>query len=275
MPTLDLKSEVADWPVGRVAVAVVGPGGVLARYETGGGTTRFAWASVTKVLTALAVLDGCADGTVRLDQPAGPPGSTIAHLLAHASGLPEEAGPARYPPATRRLYSNYGYEVVAEALADAAGGPFADELVGRVLGPLRMTGTTVEGSPASSAVGSLDDLIALAAELLTPAVIGPEIVGWASTLAFPGLDGILPGFGRQTPNDWGLGCEIKDHKTRHWTSPDNSADTFGHFGQAGSFVWVDRSASLACVSLCDTNFGPWAAQLWPRLSTAVLGAYRR
>lgn len=275
MPTLDLQTEVADWPVGRVAVAVIGPAGVLDRHETGGGSSVFAWASVTKLLTALTVLDGCADGTVELDQPAGPPGATIAHLLAHASGLPEEAGPAKYPPATRRLYSNHGYEVVADALATAAGGPFADELAGRVLGPLGMSRTTVDGSPARSAVGPLDDLIALASELLTPSVIGSEIVGWASTLAFPGLDGILPGFGRQTPNDWGLGCEIKDHKSRHWTSPDNNPGTFGHFGQAGSFLWVDRAASLACVSLCDTNFGPWAATVWPRLSTAVLATYGR
>ena len=275
MSILNLQREVADWPVGRSAIAVIGPDGVLDRYETGGDSARFPWASVTKVLTALTVLDGCADGTVELDQPAGPPGSTVSHLLAHASGLPEEAGPVKYAPATRRLYSNFGYETVAETLATAAGGPFGDELAGRVLGPLGMTGTTVDGSPARAAVGPLDDLIALATELLTPTVIGPEIVSWASTLAFPGLDGILPGFGRQTPNDWGLGCELKDHKALHWTSPENSPGTFGHFGQSGSFLWVDRAASLACVCLSDTHFGPWAATVWPRLSTAVLAAHRR
>lgn len=275
MASLNLQAEVADWPVGRVAVAVIGREGVLDRYETRGVTTVFAWASVTKLLTALTVLDGCADGTVQLDQTAGPRGSTVAHLLAHASGLPEEAGVPKVAPGTRRIYSNYGYEGVAAHLADAAGGPFIDELIGRVLNPLGMTRTTVDGSPARSAVGPLDDLIALASELLVPTLLGSEIVDWASTLAFPGLDGILPGFGRQTPNDWGLGCEIKDHKSRHWTSPDNSPSTFGHFGQAGSFLWVDRDASLACVSLCDTNFGPWATTVWPRLSTAVLAAYRR
>jgi CubicO group peptidase (beta-lactamase class C family) len=81
---------------------------------------------------------------------------------------------------------------------------------------------------------------------------------------------VLPGFGRQQDNDWGLGCEIRDHKSPHWTSPDNSERTFGHFGQSGSFLWVDPAADLACVSLADTAFGPWAADVWPRLSTAVL-----
>ena len=94
-------------------------------------------------------------------------------------------------------------------------------------------------------------------------------------VAFPGLDGVLPGFGRQQPNDWGLGCEIRDHKAPHWTAPDNSPATFGHFGQSGSFLWVDPAAQLACVSLSDTAFGPWAADRWPRLSAAVLQAYGR
>ena len=144
---------------------------------------------------------------------------------------------------------------------------------GRVLGPLGMSRTVVDGSPAKDAVGPLDDLIALARELLGPTVLGPEIVHWASTLAFPGLSGFVPGFGRHPQNDWGLGCEIRDHKSPHWTSPENSPGTFGHFGQSGSFVWVDPIAQLACVSLSDTNFGPWAKTAWPRLSTAVLEHY--
>ncbi len=271
---MDLQGEIADWPVGRAAVAVIGPDGVLDRFETDGGSTLFEWKSVTKLLTALTVLDACVDGTVGLEQPAGPPGATVSHLLSHASGLRAEAGEPAAAPGARRIYSNYGFEVLADHLAAQAGGPFVDELVGRVLGPLDMSRTSVDGSAASAGVGPLDDLISLARELLSPTVLGPQIVGWASTLAFPGLIGIVPGFGRQTPCDWGLGFEIRGRKSPHWTSPDNSPATFGHFGQSGSFLWVDPEARLACVSLCDTDFGPWAAQVWPRLSTRVLSAYR-
>lgn len=271
---MDLEAEIADWPVGRAAVAVIGPDGVVDRYETGQEATIFEWKSVTKLLTALTVLDACADGTVELDQPVGPPGSTVAHLLSHASGLRAEVGEPLAAPGTRRIYSNYGFELIAAHLASQAGGSFVEELAGRVLGPLGMSRTAVAGSAASAGVGPLDDLISLAREFLTPTVLGPEIISWASTLAYPGLAGIVPGFGRQTPCEWGLGCEIRGQKSPHWTSPDNSAATFGHFGQSGSFLWVDPKAALACVSLCDTNFGPWAATLWPRLSTHVLTAYR-
>ena len=297
---MKLADEVADWPVGGLAVAVIGTAGVLDRFQTRPAET-FAWASVTKIVTALTVLDACADGTVALDDPvtplgtgaddtgnndagndgtadgdttnAGRSGITVAHLLAHAAGLPFDRGAPVAPPGTRRTYSNYGYELLAAHLAAAAGGPFRDEAAGRVLEPLAMSGTTIDGSPASSGAGTLDDLLALAAELLVPTVIGAEIVGQASTLAFPGLSGILPGFGRQKSNDWGMGCEIRDSKTPHWTSADNSPATFGHFGQSGSFLWVDPVARLACAGLCDRPFGPWAATAWPRLSTAVLQSH--
>jgi CubicO group peptidase (beta-lactamase class C family) len=84
---------------------------------------------------------------------------------------------------------------------------------------------------------------------------------------------VLPGFGRQNPNDWGLGCEIRDHKRPHWTAAGNSPRTFGHFGQSGSFLWVDPDAGIGCASLADRPFGEWASGLWPRLSERVLAAY--
>ncbi len=50
---------------------------------------------------------------------------------------------------------------------------------------------------------------------------------------------MLPGFGVQRPNDWGLGFEIRDAKSPHWTGSANSGRTYGHFGQSGTFIWVD------------------------------------
>jgi CubicO group peptidase (beta-lactamase class C family) len=96
----------------------------------------------------------------------------------------------------------------------------------------------------------------------------------ATTVAFPGLDGVLPGFGRQRPNDWGLGFEIRDGKTPHWTGSTNSPATFGHFGRSGTFLWVDPAAGLACACVTDRDFGPWAAEAWPVLSDAVIEGFR-
>jgi CubicO group peptidase (beta-lactamase class C family) len=72
------------------------------------------------------------------------------------------------------------------------------------------------------------------------------------------------------PNDWGLGFELRDKKRPHWTGERNSPRTFGHFGQSGSFLWVDPEAGLACACLADRGFGDWAKEAWPRLSDAIL-----
>ncbi|MBM9477258.1 beta-lactamase family protein [Nakamurella flavida] len=271
---MDLRQQLEHWPVGSAAVAVVGPGGVLASVTVGTPTARFRWASVTKVLTALTVLDAALDGTVSLDDPAGPPGATLAHLLSHCSGVSMDSDRVLAAPGTRRVYSNRGIELAAEHLTARTGTDFAAELHDRVLDPLGMAETELAGSPAHGAESSIDDLARLAAELLHSTHLLPGVVAAASTTAFPGLSGVLPGYGRQEHNDWGLGCEIRDHKSPHWTSADNSPATFGHFGQSGSFLWVDPEADLACVSLCDTAFGPWAVQAWPPLATAVLAAHR-
>ena len=267
---MDLKAEIADWPVGSASVAVIGPQGLLDVVDDGQAPK---WASVTKILTALTVLDATVEGVVSLDDPVGPPGATLAHLLSHASGLSPDSDQVIGRVGAKRVYSNRGIELAADHLATAGGRPFGEQLDERVLDLLELTGTTLDGSPAHGARGTIEDLATLARELLRPRLLMPEVVRLASTVAFPGLSGVVPGFGRQAQNDWGLGCEIRDHKDPHWTAASNSPGTFGHFGQSGSFLWVDPVAGLACVSLCDTPFGPWAAQVWPRLSERVLAAY--
>jgi CubicO group peptidase (beta-lactamase class C family) len=242
--------------------------------ETVGPVDRtFAWASVTKVLTALAVWIAVEEGTTAWHDPAGPPGATLGHLLAHAAGLAPDSDAILAPPGARRIYSNRGFEVAADHVADRAGMPFSAYLAAGVISPLGLAGTRLTGTPAAGASGPLVDLIRLGQELLTPTLVSPDTVAHATAVAFPGLAGVLPGFGRQHPNDWGLGVEIRDDKHPHWTGTRNSPRTFGHFGQSGSFLWVDPVSALVVGSLSDRAFGPWAVRAWPTLSDAVIAAY--
>ena len=233
----------------------------------------FTWASVTKLLTALAALDGVQRGLLDLDEPAGPPGSTIRHLLAHASGLAFDSDAILAQPGRRRVYSNRGIEIVAEILAARSGQPFERLLADEICLPLGMAGTRLEGSPAWGADGPLSDLMNLAVELASPSLIDEDLLAQATRTVFPGLPGVLPGFGRQENCDWGLGFEIRDRKAPHWTGSNNSPRTFGHFGRSGSFLWVDPDAGLACVSLADRDFDDWAKQAWPKLSDDLLAAH--
>jgi CubicO group peptidase (beta-lactamase class C family) len=194
----------------------------------------------------------------------------VRHLLAHASGLPFEPGAPTGRPGQRRVYSNVGFETLAEHIAVRADMPFADYLGAGVLQPLEMH-AELRGSPAADLHGSLDDLLIVARELQRPTLVAPETLAEATTVQFPGLAGVLPDFGRFDPNDWGLGFELRDDKSPHWTGSRNSPRTFGHFGGSGTFLWVDPEAGLALGVLTNFDFGDWAKEAWPRLSDAVLG----
>lgn len=263
---------VAGWPVGSAAAAVVGPDGI--REAHGDLAATYPLASVTKPLVALAVLVAVEEGALGLDDPAGPPGSTVRHLLAHASGLAMDNQDAVAEPGARRVYSNTGFEVLGEALAKATGFAVADYLHQAVCQPLGLAATELAGSPAHGARSSVADLAAVAAELLTPdRLLHASSVAGLATVQFPGLTGVVPGYGRQPTNDWGLGVEIRDAKSPHWTGAANSPATYGHFGRSGTFLWVDPVARLACVVLTDTEFEQWAKDAWPPLADAVLAAY--
>ena len=172
---------------------------------------------MTKLLTAYAVLVAVEEGAVEWDAPAGPDGATVRHLAAHASGLAFDTDAVQAAPGTKRIYSNTGFAVLGAVVADAAGMPFADYLHEGVCVPLGLGATRLDGHPGSGAVSTCADLARFAAELQAPTLVDPSTLGGAVTVAFPGLDGILPGYGRQRPNDWGLGFEIRDGKSPHWT----------------------------------------------------------
>jgi CubicO group peptidase (beta-lactamase class C family) len=262
---------IDDWPVRTVAAAVVGPSGVLT--ERGDTRHRFVLASVTKPLVARAAQIAVEEGVVELDTEAGPPGSTIRHLLAHASGYSMRSPEVLNPPGKRRVYSNYGFQVLAQTVAEASEIDFTQYLAEAVLEPLGMADTSLDGGAEAAGFGATStvaDLAGFAGDLLRPATVSHEMHAEATDVQFPGLTGVLPGFGVQRPNDWGLGFEIKDAKSPHWTGSANSGRTYGHFGQSGTFLWVDPVADLALVVLTDRNFGDWAYPRMPALSDEVL-----
>jgi CubicO group peptidase (beta-lactamase class C family) len=253
-----------------VSAGLLGPAGVV---ETRGPVDReYRLASVTKLLTACATLVAAEEGILDLDEPAGPTGSTVRHLLAHASGLPFEPGGLVSRPGARRVYSNVAYDLLGELVAGRSELPFADYLRAAVLEPAGMAATELRGSPAADAHGTLADLLAFAQELTAPRIVARETLAEATSVQFPGLAGVIPGIGRQDPCDWGLGFELRGHKSPHWTGTRNSPRTFGHFGGAGTFLWVDPDARLALVALTDLEFGDWALEAWPELSDLVLEA---
>ncbi|MCH0565245.1 MULTISPECIES: serine hydrolase [unclassified Streptomyces] len=265
---------IENWPVPSAAAGVVRADGTV-RAVHGPVGQRFALASVTKPLAAYAVLVAHEEGAIDLDEPAGPPGATVRHLLAHTSGLAFDEHRVMSAPGERRLYSNAGFEQLGDHVAKATDIPFAEYLRQAVLEPLGMVNTSLDGSPAKDGVSTVEDLLRFAAEVQAPRLLDPRTVAEAMTVQYPGTKGVLPGYGHQNPNDWGLGFEIRDSKAPHWTGASSSPRTFGHFGQAGTFLWIDPDAAAACVALTDRAFGPWAIEAWPVFTEAVLTELRR
>jgi CubicO group peptidase (beta-lactamase class C family) len=233
-----------------------------------GSEDRFAWASVTKAATALACLVAVEEGSVSFSDPIeGYKGVTLAHVLAHAGGIAFDEPTVVIQPGTKRLYSNAGIRLAADHVAAATGMTFRDYIYDGALRPLDMSSVTW-ADPAAGAYGTIQDLAKLAAELLAPTLIARSTLQLASSVHWPDLDGILPGFGRQSPCPWGLGLEVKGSKSPHWTGMTNSPETFGHFGQSGSLLAIDPIRGVAWCSLSPKPFGPWAVSAWPEFLDA-------
>lgn len=280
--------QLAGWPAPNCAAAVVGPGGVLA--TAGDQAMRFPLASVTKPLAGLAALVAVEEGALEFGQQIGEPvggrrliepelaeqltGATLGHLLAHASGIAPDRWRRGAAVGTRRIYSNVGFELIGQLVGAATEIPFADYLAEAVFQPLRMSSAELAGSPARDGIGSVADLTGLLGELLNPSgFLHPDTVRAATSVQFPGLPGVLPGYGGQQDNAWGYGFEIKAGKQPHWTSDRNSVESYGHFGQSGTMFWVDPVARLGLVALADRPFGDWARRAWPALAEAVLDQF--
>ena len=259
---------LSEWPVDNAAGALLTGRGLAGTF---GDTARvYDLASVTKLIVAHVVLLAVEEEAIGLSTQAGPPGASVEHLLAHASGIAFDADDVQASPGEQRIYSSRGYEVLADLVAAETGIAFDEYLRQAVCEPLGMTSTVLAGSAGHGARSSVDDLARFAADLLDPTLLSAQTASAARTVHFPDIDGFVPGYGKFRPNDWGLGPEIKGAKARHWTAPSHSASTFGHFGQSGTFLWVDPERHAACVVLTDRLFGAWAKPLWSEFNQGIL-----
>ena len=265
---------LADFPFPTALVVTGAPApddGVL--YESGDVDEIFPFASVTKPIVAWSALVAVDRGLLDLDAPAGAPapdGATIGHLLSHSSGIAADSDERLATPGTRRIYSNRGIEILGERLQEATGTPLETWVESTVLEPLGMASVLIPGSPAHSGEGSARDLSLFARELASPRLVSPALAERACAPVLPELDGVLPGYGRQVPNPFGLGVEVRGAKSPHWTGKGNSPQTFGHFGQSGSFMWVDPVAERQAVFLGAEPFGQVHRKTWPALGDQIL-----
>ncbi len=270
MSTLSsLDSILASWPGSSLRLVV----GSDVIWSHGDQDHVVPIASLTKPLFATAVLIAIEEGSLDLDSSAeldDAPQATVRHLLSHASGVSPDGPQVLAAPGTRRIYSNYGFELLGDLLADGSGLSAQRYLFEAVLSPLGMDSTTMAGSPAHSASSNCADLARWVNELLRPTLFDSSSVAAAFSPQFGDIDGVLPGFGTQRPNPWGLGFEVRGAKSPHWTSENNSAQTVGHFGRSGTFVWIEPASGACLIGLGETVFDRWAVDLWPALSTLAL-----
>jgi CubicO group peptidase (beta-lactamase class C family) len=138
--------------------------------------TIFDLASITKLFTAVAILQLVEDGALDLDAPvadviaefgqAGKGGITIRHLLSHTSGLPAWAPlwsaydtpearvraiyemTPRAAPGETYVYSDLGLIVLGEIVETVTGRRLDEVIAERITGPLGMTDTMFNPAPA-------------------------------------------------------------------------------------------------------------------------------
>ncbi len=179
-----LPDALADGKIAGATVAVVADGEVLTargfgEADVAAGTpvdadrTLFRAGSVSKVLTATAVMQLVEDGRVDLDtdvreyldeDPAIPQPVTLRHVLSHTPGFEERVGgailapgqpapPLRdlvlqdppeqvYAPGTTPSYSNYGYLLAGYVVEQVTGTPFDEYVAEHVLAPAGMASST-------------------------------------------------------------------------------------------------------------------------------------
>ena len=179
---------------------------MLARY--GDPDAEYRLASVTKPLVARAAQVAVEEGVVDLDTPAGPPGSTVRHLLAHASGMSMNSAELMAEPGNRRVYSNYGFQVLAETVEERSGIEFGRYLTEAVFEPLGMAASRLPRGAAEAgygAVSTVADLAAFGPDLLEPRTVSAQMHQEATSVAVPGPDRSAARFRRTAAQRLGPG----------------------------------------------------------------------
>lgn len=272
--------------------------------------TVYDLASLTKVVaTTTAVMLLVEDGRMELDAPVSryiPEFSggakdhvTIRHLLTHTSGLPAGASirapspllslgraidtPLARAPASRVVYSDIGFIVLAAAAERAAGEPIYRLLDRRVFGPLEMRSTTflpgewcercaptdrkrdgtahrgVVHDPLAQQLGGVaghaglfstaHDLTRFAAMLARGGELGGVRVLREETIRLfterqPGAD--TRALGWDTPDPRGSGAAGRQISPR----------AYGHTGFTGTSLWIDPDRGTWTVLLSNRTFVP-------------------
>jgi len=260
------NSLLDGWPGTPSMVLLSLEGGLVTRVAEAGDLDEVRpWASVSKMVVSLAFGVESDWEFQRFDEPVGPPGSTLANLLSHSSGLGLEEGDPVVAVGTQRIYSNYGVDLAVESIL---GDNSADNwLRQRVFRPFGMNSAKLEDRPSSGVVGSTNDLAQLAVAWLRPDGIAEETRNHLITTYAPQLDGFVPGFGKFSPCPWGLGPEIQGDK-HHWMG-DWPAASFGHFGQSGALILLNADEQIGLVATSTEPFGGWATKLWPTWTSAM------
>ncbi|MFN8218398.1 MAG: serine hydrolase domain-containing protein [Solirubrobacterales bacterium] len=185
-----------------ISVAVVQPGGVSKYLDAGVADlaadrpvapgTLYLWFSMTKIVTATAVLKLAEDGLLDLDEPVERlvpefprprsdwPPVRVRHLLSHSAGLPNpmplrwvhpasEAGRdshrfamellakhdrLRFPAGSKAVYSNLGYITLGELIARASMQSFEDYVRTAILEPLSMVDTGFRYPPDAGRIAA-------------------------------------------------------------------------------------------------------------------------
>ncbi len=191
-PRVDAAIARVKTQIPGLSVAVVVDGRVvyakgfgtisLTEQKPAGADTQYRLASVTKAITAVAVLKLVEQGRVELDRAAkdycpalaplnGSP--TVRHFLLHQSGMrhtsdPEDETitgavprlasslsgivkePLRFPPGQKTLYTSWGYTALGCVIETVAGESYAEFVTRTILTPASMRQTTFD-EPAYAA----------------------------------------------------------------------------------------------------------------------------